>query len=180
MSEQAKEPLTKEQKIRMALLISLSSIVVLVIIFGFIFGSPYSIKKNNFSSFEKMWEEHYDRPTVLMFSKKSCPYCEKVYPGLSRLKDEYGSKVNFYYVDVQDGGEGSALYKKYGTNATGSGKLGTPTLHYFKARQTPGQQEKYATVTNYGGSGKNNTDEDIEKRIKKLLELKAEEDGQGA
>ena len=57
MSEAAKEskvkePLTKEEKIRRILLITLSSIVAIVIIVGLFVGSPYSIEKNEYKSFE--------------------------------------------------------------------------------------------------------------------------------
>ena len=60
-----KAPLTKEDKRNRVILAILSSVIVLLILGGFIFGSPYSIKKNNFSSFEAMVEANYDRPTVV-------------------------------------------------------------------------------------------------------------------
>ena len=48
MSEQTKTekaPLTKEDKRNRVILAILSSIIILLILGGFIFGSPYSIKK---------------------------------------------------------------------------------------------------------------------------------------
>ena len=122
-----KTPLTKQEKVRRGLLIGISSLVIVIIILGLVIGSPYSIKKNDYESFEAMTTEHYDRPTVLMMSKKSCPYCKKVYPGLSELKDEYEDRVNFYYIDIHDGGEGTQLYNRYRPSA-GAGKDGVPTV----------------------------------------------------
>ena len=116
-----KTPLTKQEKVRRGLLIGISSLVIVIIILGLVIGSPYSIKKNDYESFEAMTTEHYDRPTVLMMSKKSCPYCKKVYPGLSELKDEYEDRVNFYYIDIHDE---LSIYAKY-TNYGGKDELNT-------------------------------------------------------
>lgn len=169
-----KEPLTRQEKIKRILLIAISAAVILVIIGGLIFGSPYSIKKNNYSSFEAMITEHYDRPTVLMMSKKSCPYCQKVYPGISELKDQYKDVVNFYWIDIHDGGEGTELYRKYRPQA-GIGTDGVPTVHYFYARSSADATfAKYRTVTGWGGSGDNNSKGQIEEIIKTLLEYGAQ------
>ncbi|MBQ9715367.1 MAG: hypothetical protein IJV77_03025, partial [Clostridia bacterium] len=73
----AKAPLTKEEKRNRIILTILSSVIILLILGGFIFGSPYSIKRNNYSSFEAMVTENYDRPTVIFCTKPSCPYCDK-------------------------------------------------------------------------------------------------------
>lgn len=166
-----KQPLTKQEKTKRILLVVLSVVVALTIIGGLIFGSPYSIKKNNYSSFDAMVEQNYDKPTVLMFSKKSCPYCSKVYPQISALKDEYKDRVNFYYVDVQDGKEGTALYRKYPPLGVSGNKVGVPTVHYFYARRSADESlQKKTTVTNYGGKEGKNTYDDILKRITSLLD----------
>lgn len=149
MSEEVKEvkqrePLTKEQKIRMALIITLSAIVLLVIIGGFIFGSPYSIEKNEYASFETMMAEYYDRPTVIYVSRPDCRNCDKVKGGLSSLKDQYKGQVNFYHINMKDGGEGTDLWSK-GWRGTGSwrglaGVLpsqdGTPGIVCILARES--------------------------------------------
>ena len=137
-----KEPLTKEQKIRMALLISLSSIVALVMIFGFIFGSPYSIEKNEYASFETMMDEYYYRPTVIYVSRPQCRNCQTVKGGLSSLKDQYKGEVNFYHINMQDNGEGTELWTK-GWRGSGAWRSlagvkpsldGTPGIVCFLAR----------------------------------------------
>lgn len=127
-----KTPLTKQEKVRRGLLIGISAAVILVIIFGLIFGSPYSIKKNDYASFEIMVTEHYDRPTVLLMGKKSCPYCQKVYPWMSELKDEYEDRVNFYYTDVTGSAEGRELKRKYPPKS-GVGIDGVPCIYLLRA-----------------------------------------------
>ncbi len=169
-----KTPLTKQEKVRRGLLIGISSLVIVIIILGLVIGSPYSIKKNDYESFEAMTTEHYDRPTVLMMSKKSCPYCKKVYPGLSELKDEYEDRVNFYYIDIHDGGEGTQLYNRYRPSAD-PGKDGVPTVWYFRPRASLDEDLSiYAKYTNYGGKDELNTKGQIEGVILKLLELTEE------
>ncbi len=175
---QQKTPLTKQEKIKRILLIVLSVAVALVIIFGFIFGSPYSIKKNNYSSFEAMIAENYDKPTVLMMAKKSCPYCQKVYPILSELKDSYEDSVNFYYIDIHDGGEGTELYREYRArirNQTSSSTAdGVPAVLYFYARTSADDSMVlYNLVVGYSTSSGKNTKSQIEGYIQYLLNYQA-------
>ena len=169
MSEQTKTekaPLTKEDKRNRVILAILSSIIILLILGGFIFGSPYSIKKNNYSSFESMIEEHYDRPTVVYATRPGCPNCDKVTPIISQLKDKYEDKVNFYCVDVWDKGEGSAFWDKYQPADVPGNKDGVPCVLYFYARKSPTDEIKYSSrpwgVNSIG---------DLEKMSKKVESL---------
>lgn len=164
-----KAPLSKEEKIKRILLIVLSSIVLLVIIGGFIFGSPYSIKKNSVSSFADL---DFSKPTVLYCTKPSCSYCKDVTPQISQVKDQYGDKVNFYCIDVLDNKEGTEIWKIYQPGGIEAGKTGVPTVIYFYASQDPNQDwkqlEVYAKVKNYNPRTTNNY-EDIKKRVEKLI-----------
>ena len=168
----AKQPLTKEEKRNRVLMIILSSIVVLLILGGFIFGSPYSIKKNGYSSFEKMITENYDKPTVLYCTKPSCTYCDEVTPLISQIKDEYGDEVNFYCIDVLDEGEGSELWAKYKPKdgSIQEGKTGVPCVIYIYARTSPSDSIVVADrVVGWGGKYEKNSYNDINSRVKALL-----------
>jgi len=168
----AKKPLTKKEKINRILLVVLSSIVILTILGGFIFGSPYSIKKNDYSSFEKMIEENYDKPTVIYCTKPSCPYCDEVTPLISQIKDEYGDEVNFYCIDVLDDGEGTEVWEKYKPRdgSIKDGKTGVPCVIYIYARTSPDEDVKVAdSVVGWGGKNEKNSYNDICGRVENLL-----------
>lgn len=166
----AKAPLTKEEKRNKIILAILSGFMVLLILGGFIFGSPYSIKRNTYSSFETMVTENYDKPTVIFCTKPSCPYCDKVAPEISKVKDKYKDQVNFYCIDVLDDGEGTRLWKKYKPGGIDAGKTGVPCTIYLYARRSPDEplQKKYA-IDKYGGSKGLNTYSDVLERVEKLL-----------
>ncbi len=184
MSEAAKEskvkePLTKEEKIRRILLITLSSIVAIVIIVGLFVGSPYSIEKNEYKSFETMMDEYYYRPTVVYVSRPGCRNCNTVKGGLSSLKDRYKGEVNFYHINMKDGGEGTELWEK-GWRGSGSwrsragvsaGLDGTPGIVCFLARESKDAD----AIIYYISYGSNRTNADVVgKRIEKMLEKATE------
>ena len=166
----AKAPLTKEEKRNRVILAILSGFMVLLILGGFIFGSPYSIKKNGYSSFEKMVTENFDKPTVIFCTKPSCPYCDKVAPQISRIKDEFKDEVNFYCIDVLDDGEGTQIWRKYKPSGIDAGKTGVPCTIYLYARRDINEPlTKKAAVWAYGGKQEKNTYNDILKRVEALL-----------
>lgn len=167
----AKAPLTKEEKRNRIILTILSSVIILLILGGFIFGSPYSIKRNNYSSFEAMVTENYDRPTVIFCTKPSCPYCDKVAPEISKVKDKYKDQVNFYCIDVLDDGEGTEIWKKYKPGGIDAGKTGVPCTIYLYARRSPDDYlSKKTAVWAYGGKYEKNTYGDILERVEALIE----------
>ena len=173
MSEQAtntKQPLTKEEKRNRIILTILSSVIILLILGGFIFGSPYSIKRNNYSSFEAMVTENYGKPTVIFCTKPSCPYCDKAAPEISKVKDKYKDQVNFYCIDVLDDGEGTKIWRNFKPSGIEAGKTGVPCTIYLYARRSPDEplQRKYA-IDKYGGSKGLNTYSDVLERVEKLL-----------
>lgn len=166
----AKAPLTKEEKRNRIILTILSSVIILLIVGGFIFGSPYSIKRNTYSSFESMITEHYDRPTVIFCTKPSCPYCDKAAPEISKVKDKYKDQVNFYCIDVLDDGEGTQIWKKYKPGGIDAGKTGVPCTIYFYARKSVDEPlDKKAAVWAYGGKYEKNTYGDVLERVESLL-----------
>ena len=165
-----KAPLTKEDKRNRIILAILSSVIILLILGGFIFGSPYSIKKNSFSSFDAMVTANYDRPTIVYCTKPSCTYCDKVTPEISKIKDKFKDQVNFYCIDVLDDGEGSAIWKKYKPGGIDAGKTGVPCVIYFYARTSADQPlDKKAANVGWGGSQKTNSYEYILKRVESLV-----------
>lgn len=167
----AKAPLTKEEKRNRIILAILSGIIVVLILGGFIFGSPYSIKRNTYSSFEKMVTENYDKPTVIFCTKPSCPYCDKVAPQISQVKDKYKDQVNFYYIDVLDDGEGSELWSRFKPGGIDAGKTGVPcTIYLYARRDVNDPIEKKTAIWAYGGKYEKNTYNDILKRVEDLLE----------
>ena len=163
-----KAPLTKEDKRNRVILAILSSVIILLILGGFIFGSPYSIKKNNYSSFQSMITEHYDRPTVVYATRPGCPNCDKVTPIISQLKDKYEDEVNFYCVDVWDNGEGEDFWKLYQPAGVPGNKDGVPCVIYFYARKSADEKIRVSSapwgVTSIG---------DLEKMSKKVESLLA-------
>lgn len=164
----AKAPLTKEEKRNRIILAVLSGIIVLLILGGFIFGSPYSIKKNKYSSFESMMTEHFDRPTVVYATRPGCPNCDKVTPIISQLKDKYDDKVNFYCVDIWDKGEGEKFWNKYQPGDIPGNKDGVPCVVYFYARQSADEEIK--VFARPWGTKKIGTLEDMTKKLERLIE----------
>ena len=171
LSQTLKEAFVPEDKKSRIILAILSSVMILLILGGFIFGSPYSIKKNNFSSFEAMVEANYDRPTVVYCTKPSCPYCDKVTPEISKVKDKYKDKVNFYCIDVLDDGEGTEIWRKYKPGGIDAKKTGVPCTIYFYARRDVNEPlSRKTAIWAYGGKEEKNTYGDILERVEKLLE----------
>lgn len=173
--QKVKQPLTKQEKIRRVLIIVLSSVAALVIIFGLIFGSMYSIEKNEFSSFDSVMDDYYYRPTVVYASRPGCPNCSKVKGGLSQLKDNYKNQVNFYHIDVWDKGEGEELWQKgwrgtrsFRSRCGVSGSIdGVPAIICIYARKNKDDEIQWG----YANFAANRTDSaTVLKQIEKMLE----------
>ena len=166
-----KAPLTKEEKRDRIILTILSSIIILLILGGFIFGSPYSIKKNNYDSFDAMITEHYDRPTIVYCTKPSCTYCDKATPEISKIKDKYKDEINFYCIDVLDEGEGTEIWRKYKPGSVAGGKVGVPCTMFFYARKSPDDRlERKTFVVGWGGKEEKHSYNYLLKKIESLLE----------
>lgn len=174
--QKVRQPLTKQEKVRRILIIVLSSVAALVIIFGLIFGSMYSIEKNEFSSFDSVMDDYYYRPTVVYASRPGCPNCTKVKGGLSQLKDNYKNQVNFYHIDVWDKGEGEEIWEN-GWRGSGSfrskcgvsnsGIDGVPAIVCIYARKNKDDDIQWG----YASYAVNRTNaETVLKQIEKMLD----------
>lgn len=51
-----------------------------------------------------------ERPSIVMFSRKTCHVCQAVHPIIEGLEADY-PKVSFYLIDVE---ESTGVFQKYG------------------------------------------------------------------
>ncbi len=80
-------------------------------------------------------------PSVVMFTRESCPMCVRLKPIYKRLASKYENELNFFQVDADKEEE---LRKKFITD-------GVPTIHVFikndyievPFRKTTGYSETY-------------------------------------
>jgi len=77
----------------------------------------------------KNWEEEVlnsDKPTLVDFWHKRCPWCIRLNPILEEVSEEYEGKVKFVKLNVLETMENREIAIRYGVMAT-------PTLIFFCA-----------------------------------------------
>ena len=72
------------------------------------------------SNWEKIIEKG-KKPTVVMFSSPTCPYCKQMEPSFKEYAEEFKDKINFAEVDIS---QNPTIASRYGV-------MGTPTFKFF-------------------------------------------------
>lgn len=88
-----------------------------------------SLQQLDATTFEEMI---YDKgkPSLVIFSRKTCHVCKQVVPLLEELQPKYEGKFGFYYVDVE---ESTGLFQRFSLK-------GVPQILYFSEGEFRGKQ----------------------------------------
>ena len=52
-----------------------------------------------------------NRPFFIIFKSESCAYCHSLAPAIAALQSKYGTYLDFYFLDVDDGGNILEIFK---------------------------------------------------------------------
>lgn len=83
---------------------------------------------------------------VVMFTKNSCPFCQYMYPIMKQAEKEYGDRIKFLFVNVDEQPQYASQY----------GFSTVPQIVYFKDGQR---------LDMHGSGNKTMTVEDVENKI---------------
>lgn len=64
--------------------------------------TSFTERVGNFQQYPEQWKFVGQKPCIVVFHAPWCSYCRALYPILEDLAGEYGERIDFYSVDVDE------------------------------------------------------------------------------